>query len=298
MAKHLHLAIIFKASNLNYGESIGNILSLKKMASEGKNYSYISRQALRYDIVRLLNENYNFGLTPTDRQSGVVQFKDESSIQDYPEIDFFGYMKTGSGKMRKGIVRLTDATSLEPFNNDTDFATNMGLANRNNQKLDNDIFQSEIHKTYYSYTVTFNLDEIGHDTFDDVSLSKSEKTKRVKALCNVIKLLYRDIRGKRENLSPLFVIGGLYDCGNPFFYNRLKLEFKKEGNFINAGMINDVLAVTMPPKNATVMSQTITGCINGEFKNVDEIKLQEPSKILTVEEFFTSLEKLIDQYYA
>ena len=60
MAKHLHLAIIFKASNLNYGESIGNILSLKKMASEGKNYSYISRQALRYDIVRLLNENYNF----------------------------------------------------------------------------------------------------------------------------------------------------------------------------------------------------------------------------------------------
>jgi len=38
MVKHLHLAIIFKASNLNYGESIGNILSLKKLASEGKNF--------------------------------------------------------------------------------------------------------------------------------------------------------------------------------------------------------------------------------------------------------------------
>lgn len=229
MAKHLHLAIIFKASNLNYGESIGNILSLKKLASEGKNYSYISRQALRYDIVRLLNENYNFGLTPTDRESGVVQFAENTSIQDYPEIDYFGYMKTGSSKMRKGIVRLTDATSLEPFNNDTDFATNMGLANRNDQKLDNDIFQSEIHKTYYSYTITFNLDAIGEDTLDGISLTNPIKAKRVKALCNILKLLYRDIRGKRENLSPLFIIGGLYDCGNPFFYNRLKLEFKKEG---------------------------------------------------------------------
>lgn len=293
MAKHLHLAIIFKASNLNYGESIGNILSLKKMASEGKNYSYISRQALRYDIVRLLNENYNFGLTPTDRESGVVQFTEDSSIQDYPEIDFFGYMKTGSSKMRKGIVRLTDATSLEPFNNDTDFATNMGLANRNNQKLDNDIFQSEIHKTYYSYTITFNLEDIGQDTHDDISLTKTIKAERVKALCNVLKLLYRDIRGKRENLSPLLVIGGLYDCGNPFFYNRLKLEFKKEGNNVNSEMINDTLDITMPPAGSSVMSQTILGCVNGEFQNINKIKIEA----ISIEAFFAKLITSIEQYY-
>jgi CRISPR-associated protein Cst2 len=293
MAKHLHLAIIFKASNLNYGESIGNILSLKKLASEGKNYSYISRQALRYDIVRLLNENYNFGLTPTDRESGVVQFAENTSIQDYPEIDYFGYMKTGSSKMRKGIVRLTDATSLEPFNNDTDFATNMGLANRNDQKLDNDIFQSEIHKTYYSYTITFNLDEIGEDTLDGISLTNPIKAKRVKALCNILKLLYRDIRGKRENLSPLFIIGGLYDCGNPFFYNRLKLEFKKEGNIINAEMINNTLDITMPPEGSSVMSQTILGCVTGEFININEIKVEA----MPIEEFFGKLMTSIDQYY-
>lgn len=293
MAKHLHLAIIFKASNMNYGESIGNILSLKKMASEGKNYSYISRQALRYDIVRLLNENFNFGLTPTDRKSGVVQFTEDSSIEDYPEIDFFGYMKTGSSKMRKGVVRLTDAMSLEPFNNDTDFATNMGLANRNDQKLDNDIFQSEIHKTYYSYTITFNLDDIGQDIHDAVSLTNTVKAERVRALCNVLKLLYRDIRGKRENLSPLFVIGGLYDCGNPFFYNRLKLEFKKEGNNINAEMINDTLDITMPPAGSSVMSQTSLGCVNGEFQNTNKIKLEA----VPIEAFFAKLITSIDQYY-
>ena len=244
-----------------------------------------------------MKENYNFGLTPTDRDSGVVQFQETSSIRDYPEIDFFGYMKTGSGKMRKGIVRLTDATSLEPFNNDTDFATNMGLANRNNQKLDNDIFQSEIHKTYYSYTITFNLDDIGQDIHDNVSLTNTVKAERVKALCSVLKLLYRDIRGKRENLSPLFIIGGLYDCGNPFFYNRLKLEFRKEGNRLSTAMINDILAVTMPPNNATVESQTIFGCVNGEFINVQEIKKSESSSILSIEGFFTNLINSIDQYY-
>jgi CRISPR-associated protein Cst2 len=202
-------------------------------------------------------------------------------------------MKTGSSKMRKGIVRLTDATSLEPFNNDTDFATNMGLANRNDQKLDNDIFQSEIHKTYYSYTITFNLDEIGEDTLDGISLTNPIKAKRVKALCNILKLLYRDIRGKRENLSPLFIIGGLYDCGNPFFYNRLKLEFKKEGNIINAEMINNTLDITMPPEGSSVMSQTILGCVTGEFININEIKVEA----MPIEEFFGKLMTSIDQYY-
>jgi len=202
-------------------------------------------------------------------------------------------MKTGSAKMRKGIVRLTDATSLEPFNNDTDFATNMGLANRNDQKLDNDIFQSEIHKTYYSYTITFNLDEIGEDALDSISLTKPVKAERVKALCNILKLLYRDIRGKRENLAPLFIIGGLYDCGNPFFYNRLKLEFKKEGNKINAEMINDTLDITMPPAGSSVMSQTILGCVNGEFINVKDIKVEA----IPVEAFFEKLMTSIDQYY-
>jgi len=96
-----------------------------------------------------------------------------------------------------------------------------------------------------------------------------------------LKLLYRDIRGKRENLAPLFIIGGLYDCGNPFFYNRLKLEFRKEGNHINAGMINDILSVTMPPNGNTVKSQSLMGCIEGEFKNTEQIKIDA----LSVESF-------------
>jgi CRISPR-associated protein Cst2 len=313
MKKYLHMAIIFKASNLNYGEGVGNILSLKKISTEGKLYSYISRQAIRYDIVRMLEEMYAFKKTTTvnigTKDNIMVQFAPNASIEEFPEIDFFGYMKTEKKtskgkagesdvenaaektKIRKAVVRLTDAISLEPFNNEMDFGTNKGLADRIEDLNGNNIYQPEVHRSYYCYNLTCDLDEIGVDK--DIQLEKPEKALRIKALLNVLKLLHRDIRGKRENLAPLFIIGGLYDCGNPFFYNRLKLEFRKEGNYINAEMINDVLTVTMPPDGNTVQSQTLMGCMVGEFKNIDQIKIDT----LSVESFFTNLISTIDHYY-
>jgi CRISPR-associated protein Cst2 len=317
MKKYLHMAIIFKASNLNYGEGIGNILSLKKISTEGKLYSYISRQAIRYDIVRMLEEMYAFKKATTvnigTKKNIMVQFAPNASIKEFPEIDFFGYMKTEKKtskgkagesdgedtvektKIRKAVVRLTDAISLEPFNNEMDFGTNKGLADRIEDLNGNNIFQPEVHRSYYCYNLTCDLDEIGVDK--DIQLEKAEKAERIKALLNVLKLLYRDIRGKRENLAPLFIIGGLYDCGNPFFYNMIKINFKKEGNELDINSLNDILMITMPPHNKTVESQTIFGCVNGEFINVQEIKRSESSSILSIENFFTNLINSIDQYY-
>jgi len=289
--KYLHLAIVFKASNLNYGEGVGNILTLKKITTEGKNYSYISRQALRYDIVRMLDELYGYRLTKVNKNAGVIQFTEDATINDFPEIDFFGYMKTkGSNKIRKAVVRLTDAVSLEPFNNEIEFGTNKGLADR--EKLDNDIFQAEIHRSYYCYTITCNLAEIGIDPVYEITLSQEERAERVKKLLNVIKLLNRDIRGKRENLSPLFVIGGLYDVGNPFFYNRIKLSFTKDKILLNEKLINSTLAIKTFEK--TVGEQSLLGCIDGEFANIENISVSEKHAI---EEFFKELEKKIDNFY-
>ena len=71
-------------------------------------------------------------------RSGVVQFAADASIEKYPEVDLFGYMKTvskkddaaGGASTRSAVVRLSNATSLESFNSDLDFLTNMGLAKR------------------------------------------------------------------------------------------------------------------------------------------------------------------------
>lgn len=292
-SKYLHLAVIFKASNLNYGEGVGNILTLKKVTTEGKNYSYISRQALRHDMVRMLDEIYGYKLTDVNKDAGVIQFAESATIKDFPEIDFFGYMKTKDGnKIRKAVVRLTDAISLEPFNNEMEFGTNKGLADRIPNNIGNDIFQAEIHRSYYCYTITCNLSEVGIDTVYKITLNTSEKAERLKRLLNVIKLLNRDIRGKRENLSPLFIIGGLYDVGNPFFYNRIKLSFTKDKILLNEKLINSTLKIKTLEK--TVLEQSMLGFIDGEFNNIEDINISEK---LPIENFFARLAKDIDSYY-
>lgn len=291
--KYLHLAVIFKASNLNYGEGVGNILTLKKVTTEGKSYSYISRQALRYDIVRMLDELYDYKLTKVNKDAGVIQFAEDATIKDFPEIDLFGYMKTkDSNKIRKAVVRLTDAVSLEPFNNELEFGTNKGLADRIPGNIGNDIFQAEIHRSYYCYTITCNLEEIGIDTVYNITIPDADRAERVKSLLNVMKLLNRDIRGKRENLSPLFVIGGLYDVGNPFFYNRIKLSFTKDKILLNEKLINSTLTIKTLEK--TVREQSMLGYIDGEFSNIENIDTPKKS---SVEEFFTKLTSAIDSFY-
>ena len=58
--KGLILSMIFEAESANYGEGIGNVASLKKMArGNGEQYTYISRQALRYRVINGLDPKNN-----------------------------------------------------------------------------------------------------------------------------------------------------------------------------------------------------------------------------------------------
>ena len=67
----LTVTMVFLAESANYGEGIGNISTLKKMSrGNHEQYSYISRQAMRYNIVR----QADWDQTPVDGKSGVVQF--------------------------------------------------------------------------------------------------------------------------------------------------------------------------------------------------------------------------------
>ena len=101
--KGLTITIIFLAESANYGESIGNVATLKKISrNRGEQYTYISRQAIRYNIIDQLEEKKS----PVSKEKGVFQFKDEALISDYPELDFFGYMKTGKSTVtRSAVVR-------------------------------------------------------------------------------------------------------------------------------------------------------------------------------------------------
>jgi CRISPR-associated protein Cst2 len=197
------------------------------------------------------------------------------------------------GKIRKAIVRLSDAISLEPWNNDIDYGNNMGLATRG-QNMENMIFQAEIHRSFYTYTVTIELDKVGVDTNDDITLDKDMKIERVKKLLDAIKILYRDIKGRREDLSPVFVIGGVYNSGNPFFYNKIELVFGGDSIKLKTEPINEILDRTF--NNQRIKDSTYLGYLNGIFSNIHEINLPDDKKF-TIEAFFNKIKNNLTNVY-
>lgn len=285
-SKGLAISMVIEAESANFGESVGNVASLKKLTRDkGEQYTYISRQALRYNIGEQLNEN----LAPVKAEGSgdkkVVQFAEEATIKDYPEIDFFGYLKTekgSGGKKRSAKVRLSNAISLETFKGDLDFLTNKGLADRISENMN--IAQSEIHRSYYRYTVVMDLDQIGIDEVYDIELDSEEKSRRVNKLLDTIAFLYRDIRGRREDLKPLFAIGGVYDIKNPIFENVIDVK----DNRIVVEQIQGVMF-------DSIKNDTFCGVIEGKFENTNEIK--EKLEAITMPEFFTELKGKVTEYY-
>ena len=291
----LTMSIIFEAESANYGEGFGNITSLKKITREtGEAYSYISRQAIRYNIINQMGvDNTKLGLDT------VIQFAPDANIKDYPEIDLFGYMKTiKPTKTRSAVVRLSNAIALESYSGEIDFLTNKSLFDRytkqtggvtkegNNEKTGGDIAQSEIQKSYYSYTLTIDLDKVGIDENDNIDIEAEEKYDRISKLLNVIKFLYRDIRGRREDLKPIFIIGGVYDIKNPFFENKLKIK----NNKLIVETIEDVLGL-----DKRIAENTKVGLIRGIFNNDTEIG--DKLTVGSVANFFDEVENEVKKYY-
>lgn len=294
----LTITMIFKAQSLNYGEGIGNISELKKLSrGDGSTYTFASRQALRYDIARLGNKMFGWNLEVVDKSKGTVQFKEGLTIEDSQEMDLFGYMKTakktdkenGGSDIRSAAVRLSNAISLEEYKNDIEFLNNKGFADRINEFPN--LANIEQHLSFYTYTITIDLEKIGVD--GNIELDNSIRAKRIKELLEIIKVLNREIRGREENLSPVFIIGGVYKLNSPFFLGRVKLN-GKDGQFsIDTDMLKDTMSLKLGENS--IEEDTNVGIVKNIFSNENEI--EEKFKVTSIQEFFENLENEVDKYY-
>lgn len=291
--KGLTASFIIEAESANYSEGIGNITILKKMGrNDKKQYSYISRQAIRYNLMKIAGWDNTPIISSGSGTKKVVQFAPEATIMDYPEIDLFGYLKTtaktdeakGGSNKRAAVVRLSNAIALEPFNGDLDYMTNMGLSVRD-KDAQNSIAQSEIHKSFYTYTITIDLDKVGID--GDIEIENIEKANRVKQFLDQVEFLYRDIKGRRENMSPVFAIGGIYERKNPYFENRLKFSYK---NNLAIECLGEILEDDDVKKNTSI------GCLSDILANENDIKTKLPN-VGTINKFFINLKAEVDNYY-
>ena len=298
----LTVSVIFDAMSLNYGESTGNISELKKLSRSNEFLSYASRQAIRYDIYRMLKELFSIDSNkeePLTANQEVVQFKPEANIKEYVEADLFGYMKTEKNKgalTRSAVIRITPAISLEPMFLDVEFGTNLNFAQR--AGTNPNPFQFEHHSSLYSYTITIELDRVGEDPNDNISIEPSEKAKRVNMVLDVLKVLNRNIKGRMENLNPLFAIGGVYNIKNPFFLGRLKIKYNRETRkyLLETPIISSILETSFNGEN--IKDNSHIGIVSGYWENEEEIKnLLVKERVHSINDFFESLKKRVNDYY-
>lgn len=231
--------IVFYGNSLNYDQGIGNYQVLKKITKwDGKQYVFVSRYALRYSILHWANKLFpdKWKLAGKDELSG--HSKPTVLIQDFPELDLFGFMivkNKGSDKnkdserlTRTSPVKISHAISLTPYNYDTHFMANLDISRRRDgpDAGSNPVIIEE-KKDFYAYNVVIDVERVGKDE-EDINKSKDEqksekkqneqneqnkRNERIIQLVETILNLKREIKGRMEDLSPWLLICGLYNNG-------------------------------------------------------------------------------------
>lgn len=269
--KGLTITYVVKAFPMNYDEGYGNVSVMKKVhRGSGDTLPFTSRQALRYSLTKWLFEHGFWQEGKLTKAQEVVQFNpEELKKYYYEEADLFGYMiTTGRGAnaiTRSAVARLTHLAGSDGYFGDQEFLSNKGFADR--IKEDPNIANIETSYNYYKYTLNVDLDLVGVDQNLSINLSNKERVKRVQALIEATKYLYRDIRGRREDLKPLFVIGGVYPIKNPFFHNAVNVIWKAGKPNLNMEAVEQILNITLNDKK--VSDYTSRGVQKGEFEKMD-----------------------------
>ncbi len=298
---------------------------------DGNVYTYASRQSLRYAIfIQGCQDPYKWKpsnvVLAGEGNKRVVQLI--SDITESVESDLFGYMRTNvplnSGAkdkknkgevsiMRTAPVRLTPAISLEPFRNDMEMLTNKYQSDK--IQAQPNISNSEVHRSLYKYTITVDLHRIGTEEdvigtrispnketkpedfknfvekFRKIHIDNEKKAQRVKELLSIIGNLYRDIRGRREDLKPLFIIGGVYDICNPFFVNIIRVDYTNNLPRIVLEPIRQIL------EHNTIKNHTYIGIREGIFMNTITEFQAITTNVDSPECVITKLQEEVTDYY-
>jgi CRISPR-associated protein Cst2 len=112
-----------------------------------------------------------------------------------------------------------------------------------------------------------------------------------------LKVLNRDIKGRTENLNPLFVIGGVYTVKNPFFLNRIKVSYNKEKKAysLNTEILSSITSVSF--NNRLIRDDTILGYVKGFWLNEDEFNKICNTVFSDIGSFFDELKDRVNKYY-
>ncbi|WP_457600002.1 type I-B CRISPR-associated protein Cas7/Cst2/DevR [Hydrogenivirga sp.] len=312
--------ITAKATSLNYGESVGNVSILKKLTRGDKSQiTFASDKALKYDIRRKGKEEKGWKLLDQKLKDYVKNNLNGSTlnvddfgkalVRNYEEFDLFGSLFTklkgdkkvklsyGDSVKRVCPVKVTYAFSVSSFSGDMNFINNIDAYNRYirhvEDKPEQAIANSEEHTSHYLYTIAVDLDRVGvwekEDGSKEEAIENKEKAKRVKDLLDIVMTLNRQIKGRWENLSPVFVIGGVFSAKHPYFSEGVEVLEVNGKLWINVQRLKECVEIV--PEE----SRVVVGALTGTFVNEEELK--DAFGVNSIKGAFEELKKQVGEHY-
>ncbi len=149
-------------------------------------------------------------------------------------------------------VRFSNGYSVSEFVHDMNLLNDIDAHNRYIQHIARQKKQSlvypEEHLSYYTYTLTIDLDKVGAIEKEENGRIVFEpivdpwvRAKRVNDILEIVLLwLNREIKGRELSLTPIFLIGGVYDVKHPFFENAIYFSEQNQKLHFDAGDIGKI----------------------------------------------------------
>lgn len=312
--KALTLTIVANMTS-NYGEGLGNISSVQKIFKNGQTFSIRSKESLKNRI--MVTSGFYDDLKVVVSGAAQMDVSEELNASNCRALEG-GYLHTGKGKApkkndkakkeikeeetksenkmtykRNSSIYLTDAISCEPFINETRFHNNLHLATtyakQNNINVQVNAsecglmpYQYEFEKAKKIYSLTIDLESIGKDENFNKECDNKEKAQRVITLLKAVKNLNLIVKENNDDAQPLFIVGGLSERKTHCFENIVKVK-------------NNKLVLSESLKDYQTDGFKC-GLLKAEnFENESEItKTLNP---LSINEFFSELEKEVNSYY-
>jgi len=322
-----------KVSGLNYGETLGNVITLKKVTlGDGTQRTYISDKAIKYELRRQGKQRFGWKLLDkeliklvkgnlvkekkgkkTETLLDVDKFAQEL-IKEYHEFDLFGGLFTNlkgeDGKKlnlkgdydsvkRTSPVKVSYGFSIEPFQGDMDFMNNIDAYNRYIKYLEEKdaqvIVNTETHLAHYYYTVTVDLDGIG--VWEDLEGNKTDVLTNEEKKERVIQLLELIKTLSRQIKGRWESLAPIFVIGGVFSVKNPffldSIKAREENGKLYLEVEPIKEAIELIPKEER--NKVICGLLKGHF--INEKELIEELNCQTVSEAFEELKKQVEEAY-
>ena len=284
-----------------------NVSSIKKLTRGGREYPYVSAQAVRRalrDQLGVLGHRLSAAKTAEkDRGASITECKPHDFIDD----DLFGFMDADTLKRklngkdismihkRTSPLRVSPLIATSPYEGGLDFGTNY----MSDDMSKTNIFETEIHGGTYRGTVLIELDAVGCSRYGELESKESktvstvekkawelkglEKAERVNSLLTALQHLWSSGRQSRflADLSPKFVAAAVTTAKSPIF---LESVIPKDDG-IDTTAINEVVA-----DSKAILVKHCFGVRSGTFTTV-------PEGTLTVGDAFSKMNEWVKTFY-